>query len=196
MSKGVLVAHNKLEANLQDQRGQGGHGAIPLSAGMLLVTLGRRLWRHRHEPMYTMKSIVANNGGIGTVSEDMILGALSLVIWTMTLVTTVKYVVIAMEGRQPQRRRHLRPVQPRTQGGTMLILPAMIGGAALLADGILTPAVTVTTAIEGLRTIDGAMRCWATARPTSSSSPSSLSAAYLPCSAPAPRQSASSSARS
>lgn len=40
MSKGVHVAHNKLEASPQDQRGQGGHGAIPLSAGMLLVTLG------------------------------------------------------------------------------------------------------------------------------------------------------------
>ena len=97
MSKGVLVAHNKLEANLQDQRGQGGHGAIPLSAGMLLVTLGVVYGDIGTSPMYTMKSIVANNGGIGTVSEDMILGALSLVIWTMTLVTTVKYVVIAMK---------------------------------------------------------------------------------------------------
>lgn len=88
MSKGVLVAHNKLEANLQDQHGQGGHGAIPLSAGMLLVTLGVVYGDIGTSPMYTMKSIVANNGGIGTVSEDMILGALSLVIWTMTLVTT------------------------------------------------------------------------------------------------------------
>lgn len=97
MSKGVLVAHNKLEANLQDQHVQGGHGAIPLSAGMLLVTLGVVYGDIGTSPMYTMKSIVANNGGIGTVSEDMILGALSLVIWTMTLVTTVKYVVIAMK---------------------------------------------------------------------------------------------------
>ena len=54
MSKGVLVAHNKLEANLQDQRGQGGHGAIPLSAGMLLVTLGVVYGDIGTSPMYTM----------------------------------------------------------------------------------------------------------------------------------------------
>ena len=74
MSKGVHVAHNKLEASPQDQRGQGGHGAIPLSAGMLLVTLGVVYGDIGTSPMYTMKSIVANNGGIGTVSEDMISG--------------------------------------------------------------------------------------------------------------------------
>lgn len=196
MSKGVLVAHNKLEANLQDQRGQGGHGAIPLSAGMLLVTLGVVYGDIGTSPMYTMKSIVANNGGIGTVSEDMILGALSLVIWTMTLVTTVKYVVIAMKADNHNEGGIFALFSLVRKVAPWLILPAMIGGAALLADGILTPAVTVTTAIEGLRTIEWAMRCWATGRPTSSSSPSSLSAAYLPCSAPAPRQSASCSARS
>ena len=75
MSKGVYVAHNKREAALQDQQSQGGHGAIPLSAGMLLVTLGVVYGDIGTSPMYTMKSIVANNGGIGTVSEDMILGA-------------------------------------------------------------------------------------------------------------------------
>ena len=154
MSKGVLVAHNKLEANLQDQRGQGGHGAIPLSAGMLLVTLGVVYGDIGTSPMYTMKSIVANNGGIGTVSEDMILGALSLVIWTMTLVTTVKYVVIAMKADNHYEGGIFALFSLVRKVAPWLILPAMIGGAALLADGILTPAVTVTTAIEGLRTIE------------------------------------------
>ena len=154
MSKGVLVAHNKLEANLQDQHGQGGHGAIPLSAGMLLVTLGVVYGDIGTSPMYTMKSIVANNGGIGTVSEDMILGALSLVIWTMTLVTTVKYVVIAMKADNHNEGGIFALFSLVRKVAPWLILPAMIGGAALLADGILTPAVTVTTAIEGLRTIE------------------------------------------
>lgn len=154
MSKGVHVAHNKLEANPQDQRGQGGHGAIPLSAGMLLVTLGVVYGDIGTSPMYTMKSIVANNGGIGTVSEDMILGALSLVIWTMTLVTTVKYVVIAMKADNHNEGGIFALFSLVRKVAPWLILPAMIGGAALLADGILTPAVTVTTAIEGLRTIE------------------------------------------
>lgn len=154
MSKGVHVAHNKLEASPQDQRGQGGHGAIPLSAGMLLVTLGVVYGDIGTSPMYTMKSIVANNGGIGTVSEDMILGALSLVIWTMTLVTTVKYVVIAMKADNQNEGGIFALFSLVRKVAPWLILPAMIGGAALLADGILTPAVTVTTAIEGLRTIE------------------------------------------
>lgn len=154
MSKGVHVAHNKLEASPQDQRGQGGHEAIPLSAGMLLVTLGVVYGDIGTSPMYTMKSIVANNGGIGTVSEDMILGALSLVIWTMTLVTTVKYVVIAMKADNHNEGGIFALFSLVRKVAPWLILPAMIGGAALLADGILTPAVTVTTAIEGLRTIE------------------------------------------
>lgn len=139
MSKGVHVAHNKLEASPQDQRGQGGHGAIPLSAGMLLVTLGVVYGDIGTSPMYTMKSIVANNGGIGTVSEDMILGALSLVIWTMTLVTTVKYVVIAMKADNHNEGGIFALFSLVRKVAPWLILPAMIGGAALLADGILTP---------------------------------------------------------
>ena len=128
MSKGVHVAHNKLEASPQDQHGQGGHGAIPLSAGMLLVTLGVVYGDIGTSPMYTMKSIVANNGGIGTVSEDMILGALSLVIWTMTLVTTVKYVVIAMKADNHNEGGIFALFSLVRKVAPWLILPAMIGG--------------------------------------------------------------------
>lgn len=197
MSKGVHVAHNKLEASLQDQHSQGGHGAIPLSAGMLLVTLGVVYGDIGTSPMYTMKSIVANNGGIGTVSEDMILGALSLVIWTMTLVTTVKYVLIAMKADNHNEVGIFALFSLVRKVAPWLILPAMIGGAALLADGILTPPPSrLPRPSRACAPSSGAMRFWVTARPTSSLLPSSLSAAYLPCSAPAPRQSASCSARS
>ena len=131
-----------------------GTGGTPLSLGMMLVTLGVVYGDIGTSPMYTMKSIVANNGGIGTVSEDMILGALSLVIWTMTLVTTVKYVLIAMKADNHNEGGIFALFSLVRKVAPWLILPAMIGGAALLADGILTPAVTVTTAIEGLRTIE------------------------------------------
>ena len=120
---------------------------------MMLVTLGVVYGDIGTSPMYVMKAIVNGNGGIASVTEELILGALSLVIWTITLVTTVKYVVVAMradnngEGGIFALYSLVRRVAP------WLILPAMIGGAALLADGILTPAVTVTTAIEGLRSI-------------------------------------------
>ena len=127
---------------------------IPFSCGMMLVTLGVVYGDIGTSPMYTLKSIVANNGGLASVSEEMILGALSLVIWTMTLVTTVKYVLIAMKADNHNEGGIFALFSLVRRCAPWLILPAMIGGAALLADGILTPAVTVTTAIEGLRTID------------------------------------------
>ena len=129
------------------------NGAIPFSLGMVLVTLGVVYGDIGTSPMYTLKSIVSNNGGLATVSEDMILGALSLVIWTMTLVTTVKYVVVAMKADNHNEGGIFALYSLVRKCSKWLILPAMIGGAALLADGILTPAVTVTTAVEGLRTI-------------------------------------------
>lgn len=129
-------------------------GAIPLSAGMMLVTLGVVYGDIGTSPMYVMKSIVSGNGGLSTVSEEMILGALSLVIWTITLVTTVKYVLVAMRADNHNEGGIFALYSLVRSYKRWLIIPAMVGGAALLADGILTPAVTVTTAIEGLRTTD------------------------------------------
>ena len=127
---------------------------IPLSAGMLLVTLGVVYGDIGTSPMYVMKAIVNGNGGINSVTEELILGSLSLVIWTITLVTTVKYVVVAMRADNHGEGGIFALYSLVRKCARWLIIPAMVGGAALLADGILTPAVTVTTAIEGLRTVD------------------------------------------
>lgn len=124
-----------------------------VSFGMFLVTIGIVYGDIGTSPLYVMKSILKGNGGIAHVNENFILGALSFIIWTITLLTTVKYVLIAMradnngEGGIFSLYALVKKVAP------WLIFPAMIGGAALLADGVLTPAVTVTTAVEGLRSI-------------------------------------------
>ena len=70
---------------------------IPLSAAMILVTLGVVYGDIGTSPMYTLKAIMSGNGGLTTMSQDVVIGALSLVIWTMTLITTVKYVLVAMK---------------------------------------------------------------------------------------------------
>lgn len=129
-------------------------GGIPLSAGMLLVTLGVVYGDIGTSPMYTLKAIMAGNGGLPTMGTDTVLGALSLIIWTLTLITTVKYVLVAMKADNHNEGGIFALYALVRRCGKWLIIPAMVGGAALLADGILTPAVTVTTAIEGLRTID------------------------------------------
>ena len=126
---------------------------IPLSAAMILVTLGVVYGDIGTSPMYTLKAIMSGNGGLTTMSQNVVIGALSLVIWTMTLITTVKYVLVAMKADNHNEGGIFALYSLVKRCAKWLIIPAMVGGAALLADGILTPAVTVTTAIEGLRTI-------------------------------------------
>ena len=129
------------------------HAAIPVSISAMLVTLGVVYGDIGTSPMYVTKALVAGNGGIGSVTQEFVLGALSLVVWTVTLLTTVKYVLISLRADNHGEGGIFALYSLVKRCGKWLIIPAMLGGAALLADGILTPAVTVTTAIEGLRTI-------------------------------------------
>lgn len=121
--------------------------------GMFLVTIGIVYGDIGTSPMYVMKSILEGNGGIAHVNEQFIVGALSLVIWTITLLTTVKYVLIAMKADNHGEGGIFSLYSLVKHCKKWLIFLAMLGGSALLADGILTPAVTVTTAVEGLRSI-------------------------------------------
>lgn len=128
-------------------------GTIPISAGAALVALGVVYGDIGTSPMYVMKSIIAGNGGISYINEELILGSLSLIIWTLTLLTTVKYVLIAMQADNHGEGGIFALYSLIKKFGKYLIIPAMVGGAALLADSVLTPAVTVTTAVEGLRSV-------------------------------------------
>ncbi len=136
-----------------DKAASGAHPAIPVSVGAMLVTLGVVYGDIGTSPMYVTKALVAGNGGIMSVNQEFVLGALSLVIWTVTLLTTVKYVLISLKADNHGEGGIFALYSIVRRFGKWLIIPAMLGGSALLADGILTPAVTVTTAIEGLRTI-------------------------------------------
>ena len=122
--------------------------------GLFLVTIGIVYGDIGTSPLYVMKSILDGNGGISRVDESFIIGALSLVIWTVTLLTTIKYVLIALKADNHGEGGIFSLYSLVRNCGKKLIIPAMLGGAALLADGVLTPAVTVTTAVEGLRSIE------------------------------------------
>ena len=123
------------------------------SFGMFLVTIGIVYGDIGTSPLYVMKSIMEGNGGITGIDQTFIIGSLSLVIWTVTLLTTIKYVLIAMKADNHGEGGIFSLYSLVRTYGKWLIFPAMLGGAALLADGMLTPAVTVTTAVEGLRSI-------------------------------------------
>lgn len=121
-----------------------------LSLGGILVTLGVVYGDIGTSPLYVMKSIIMGNGGLANISENFILGALSLVFWTLTILTTLKYVLITLRADNKGEGGIFSLFALVRRRGKWLIIPAMIGGSALLADGMLTPAVTVTSAIEGL----------------------------------------------
>ena len=124
-----------------------------LSLGGVLVALGVVYGDIGTSPLYVMKSIVQGNGGLEHISENFILGALSLIFWTITILTTIKYIFITLKADNKGEGGIFSLFILVRKRAKWLIIPAMIGGSALLADGMLTPAVTVTSSIEGLKLI-------------------------------------------
>ena len=122
-----------------------------MSVAGLLIAIGIVYGDIGTSPLYVMKSIVEGNGGIGNVNRDFIIGSISLVLWTVTLLTTLQTVLIALKATNHGEGGIFALYTLVRKRAKWLVLPALIGGAAILADGTLTPAVTVTTAIEGLK---------------------------------------------
>lgn len=117
----------------------------------ILVALGVVYGDIGTSPMYTMSSLVAGNGGLQHISTDFILGSISLIFWTLTIITTTKYVLIALRADNNGEGGIFALYTLVRKKAKWLLIPAMIGGATFLSDGMMTPAVTVTTAIEGLK---------------------------------------------
>lgn len=119
-----------------------------LSAAGLLVTLGIIYGDIGTSPLYVMKAII----GDSPISKELILGGLSCIFWTLTLQTTLKYVIITLSADNHGEGGifALYALVKRTKI-QWLIVPAIIGGSALLADGIITPPISVSSAVEGLR---------------------------------------------
>lgn len=120
-----------------------------VTAAGILIALGIIYGDIGTSPLYVLNAITSGK----MISEELIIGALSCIIWTLTLQTTIKYVVLTLQADN------------RGEGGVFslyalvrrrrkwLVIPAMIGGAALLADGMITPPISVTSAIEGLKQV-------------------------------------------
>lgn len=121
-----------------------------LSVAGLLITLGIIYGDIGTSPLYVMKAIIGLNH---VINEDIILGGLSCIFWTLTLQTTLKYVIITLSADNHGEGGifALYALVKRTKI-QWLIVPAIIGGSALLADGIITPPISVASAVEGIRT--------------------------------------------
>lgn len=118
-----------------------------LTAGGLLVTLGIIYGDIGTSPLYVLKSIIENR----TVNETLVLGALSCIFWTLTLQTTVKYVYLTLQADNNGEGGIFSLFALIRRKIKWLTVPAIVGGAALLADGIITPPISVASAVEGLQ---------------------------------------------
>jgi KUP system potassium uptake protein len=120
-----------------------------LTLGGLLISLGIIYGDIGTSPLYVMKAII----GTQIINADIVLGGISCVFWTLTLQTTIKYVLITLSADNHGEGGifALYALVKKTKI-KWLIVPAIIGGSALLADGIITPPISVSSAVEGIKT--------------------------------------------
>jgi KUP system potassium uptake protein len=121
-----------------------------VTAAGLLVTLGIIFGDIGTSPLYVLSEVI----GTGIIQKDIILGVVSCIIWTLTLQTTLKYVVLTLRADNKGEGGifSLYALVRRTKK-KWLLFPAIIGGSTLLADGIITPPISVASSIEGLRIV-------------------------------------------
>src|SRR5215204_1073972 len=115
----------------------------------LLIALGIIYGDIGTSPLYVLNAITNNK----TITDQLVIGSLSLIIWTLTLQTTVKYVILTLNADNRGEGGIFSLFALVRRRAKWLVLPAMLGGAALLADGMITPPISVTSAVEGLKQV-------------------------------------------
>ncbi len=115
----------------------------------LIIALGIVYGDLGTSPLYVFNAIIRDR----VISSDLILGGLSCIIWTLTLQTTIKYIILTLKADNNGEGGIFSLYALIRRQKRWLVFPAMIGGASVLADGIITPSITVTSAIEGLKQI-------------------------------------------
>jgi len=121
----------------------------PASLAGFIVALGIIYGDIGTSPLYVFSAIAAKR----VVTEDLILGGLSCVFWTLTLITTVKYVMVTLRADNHGEGGIFSLYTLVRRYSRWLIIPALIGGCALLADGMITPPISVSSAVEGLEAL-------------------------------------------
>ena len=123
------------------------HNRVTLAG--LLIALGIIYGDIGTSPLYVLNAVTSGK----VITEELMVGALSLIIWTLTLQTTVKYVILTLRADNRGEGGIFSLFALVRRRKRWLVIPAMIGGAALLADGMITPPISVTSAIEGLKQV-------------------------------------------
>ena len=121
-----------------------------LSAAGMLITLGIVFGDIGTSPLYVFQSLLIEGGKI---NENLVLGSISCIFWTLTLQTTFKYVFITLQADNQGEGGIFALYALVRRYGKWLAIPAIVGAGTLLADGIITPPISITSAIEGLHLV-------------------------------------------
>ncbi|MCS6905386.1 MAG: KUP/HAK/KT family potassium transporter [Bacteroidia bacterium] len=124
------------------------------TAAGLLVALGIIYGDIGTSPLYVMKAIVGDR----PISEILLLGGLSCIFWTLTFQTTLKYVIFTLRADNKGEGGIFSLYALVRSRANWLIYPAIIGGSTLLADGVITPSISISSAIEGLLVLNPKMQ--------------------------------------
>lgn len=122
-----------------------------VTVGSLLVALGIIYGDIGTSPLYVLKAIV----GERPVDETLVLGGISCIFWTLVIQTTIKYIWITLKADNEGEGGIFSLYSLIRRKGKWLAIPTIIGATTLLADGIITPPISVASAVEGLTMIDG-----------------------------------------
>ncbi|HPS62558.1 MAG TPA: KUP/HAK/KT family potassium transporter, partial [Bacteroidales bacterium] len=118
-----------------------------LSAIGLLITLGIIYGDIGTSPLYVMKAIT---GGAASITPPFIMGGLSCIFWTLTLQTTLKYIIITLRADNNGEGGIFSLFALIRKRAKWAYVLAIVGGSTLLADGVITPSITIVSAVEGL----------------------------------------------
>ena len=129
------------------------HSHTAISGAGLLIALGIIYGDIGTSPLYVMTAILKEAKVPNVIDEVLVLGAISCVLWTLTLQTTVKYVLITLNADNNGEGGIFSLYTLVRRRGAWLSAVAIVGGSALLADGIITPPMSVSSAVEGLRAV-------------------------------------------
>jgi KUP system potassium uptake protein len=105
-------------------------------------------------PLYAMDQLFFGRLGAGAQTADDVLGGVSLVIWAITIIVAVKYAILVLRAQNDGEGGVFALYgllhQQRRRGGTLLLWALMLGAGLLFGDGIITPSISVLSAVEGL----------------------------------------------
>ena len=122
-----------------------------VSAASLLVALGIIYGDIGTSPLYALKAVI----GTRAITEQLVFGGVSCIFWTLVFQTTIKYIWLTLKADNQGEGGVFSLYSLVKRYGKQLVIPTILGATTLLADGIITPPISVASAIEGLNMVPG-----------------------------------------